>query len=33
MKRIDVKYHLSVCGRQDLIGASHHVLDILRKRG
>ncbi len=25
-------YHLSVCERQDLIGASHHTLDILRKR-
>lgn len=24
-------YHLSVCERQDLIGASHHTLDILRK--
>lgn len=26
-----VKYHLSVCERQDLIGATHHSLDILRK--
>lgn len=26
-----VDYHLSICERQDLIGASHHVLDILRK--
>ncbi len=26
-----VEYHLSVCERQDLIGASHHTLDILRK--
>lgn len=26
-----IKYHLSVCERQDLIGASHHSLDILRK--
>ena len=24
-------YHWTVCGRQDLIGASHHTLDILRK--
>lgn len=24
-------YHLSICERQDLIGASHHTLDILRK--
>lgn len=28
---IYIKYHLSVCERQDLIGASHHTLDILRK--
>lgn len=26
-----VEYHLSTCERQDLIGASHHTLDILRK--
>lgn len=26
-----VEYHLSVCERQDLIGASHHTLDILKK--
>ena len=26
-----VEYHLSVCERQDLVGASHHTLDILRK--
>ncbi len=26
-----VKYHLSVCEREDLCGASHHTLDILRK--
>ena len=25
-------YHFSVCERQDLIGASHHTLDILRKK-
>ena len=25
-------FHFSVCERQDLIGASHHTLDILRKR-
>ncbi|MCR5136164.1 MAG: class I SAM-dependent methyltransferase [Oscillospiraceae bacterium] len=25
-------YHFTVCERQDLIGASHHTLDILRKR-
>ena len=27
-----VEYHLATCERQDLIGASHHTLDILRKR-
>ena len=26
-----VKYHLSVCEREDLIGATNHSLDILRK--
>lgn len=26
-----IKYHLSVCERQDLIGATHHSLDIIRK--
>lgn len=25
------RYHLSICERQDLIGASNHTLDILRK--
>lgn len=28
---IYIKYHLATCERQDLIGASHHVLDILTK--
>ena len=27
-----LEYHFAVCERQDLIGASHHTLDILRKR-
>lgn len=27
-----VEYHLSVCERQDLIGASNHTLDILQKK-
>jgi ubiquinone/menaquinone biosynthesis C-methylase UbiE len=26
-----IDYHLTVCERQDLVGASHHTLDILRK--
>jgi len=29
---IYLKYHLSICERQDLIGASHHCLDILTKK-
>jgi ubiquinone/menaquinone biosynthesis C-methylase UbiE len=27
-----MEYHFSICERQDLIGASNHTLDILRKR-
>ena len=27
-----VEYHLSVCERQDLVGASDHTLDILQKK-
>lgn len=27
-----MEYHFTVCERQDLIGASHHTLDILRKK-
>lgn len=27
-----VKYHLAICERQDMIGWSHHTLDVLRKR-
>lgn len=27
-----VNYHFAICERQDLIGASHHTLDILRKK-
>ena len=26
-----VEYHLTICERQDLIGASHHTLDILKR--
>lgn len=26
-----MEYHFTVCERQDLVGASHHTLDILRK--
>lgn len=27
-----LSYHFAICERQDLIGASHHTLDILKKR-
>ncbi len=27
-----VEYHLATCERQDLVGASHHTIDILRKK-
>lgn len=27
-----MEYHFTICERQDLIGASHHTLDILRKK-
>ena len=27
-----LEYHFAVCERQDLIGAAHHTLDILRKK-
>ncbi|MNN91220.1 hypothetical protein D3C81_2092990 [compost metagenome] len=26
-----IRYHLTICERQDLIGATNHSLDILRK--
>lgn len=26
-----LRYHMSICERQDLVGASHHFLDIFRK--
>ncbi|MBR7081249.1 MAG: SAM-dependent methyltransferase, partial [Oscillospiraceae bacterium] len=26
-----MEYHFAICERQDIIGASHHTLDILRK--
>lgn len=29
---IYVKYHLSICERKDLLGASSHLLDIVRKK-
>ena len=28
-----LRYHFTICERPDLVGASHHVLDILRKEG
>lgn len=30
-KHGQVEYHFTICERQDLIGASHHTLDILQK--
>lgn len=27
-----LQYHFSICERSDLVGASHHILDVLRKR-
>lgn len=27
-----VEYHLAICERQDLVGASHHTIDIIRKK-
>ena len=27
-----MKYHLTICERMDLIGATNHSLDILRKK-
>lgn len=26
-------YHLATCERQDMVGLSHHTLDIFRKEG
>ncbi len=31
MYELYIKYHLAVCERQDMIGCSHHTLDIFRK--
>ena len=28
-----LKYHLATCERQDMVGLSHHTLDIFRKGG
>lgn len=28
-----LRYHFSICERSDLVGASHHILDVFRKRG
>lgn len=28
-----MKYHFSICEREDMIGLSHHTLDVFRKRG
>lgn len=26
-----LKYHFSICERADMVGTSHHILDVLRK--
>ena len=26
-----LQYHFSICERGDLVGASHHILDVFRK--
>ena len=31
MYALYVKYHLAICERPDMVGYSHHTLDILRK--
>ena len=28
-----LNYHFAVCERTDMVGISHHTLDILRKKG
>ena len=28
-----LRYHFAVCERSDLVGASHHILDVFRKEG
>lgn len=31
MYELYIKYHLAICERQDMVGCSHHTLDIFRK--
>ena len=31
MYELYLKYHLAICERQDMVGYSHHTLDIFRK--
>jgi hypothetical protein len=28
-----LQYHYVICERQDMVGTSHHILDVLRKIG
>lgn len=28
-----LRYHFSICERQDMVGTSHHILDVFRKNG
>lgn len=32
MFQLYLKYHFSICERSDMVGATHHMLDIFRKR-
>ena len=27
-----LRYHLTICERQDMVGWSHHTLDVFRKK-
>lgn len=31
--QVYLRYHFSICERSDLVGASHHILDVMRKEG
>ena len=31
--RVYLRYHFAICERGDLVGASHHILDVMRKEG
>lgn len=31
--KLYLRYHFTICERSDLVGASHHILDVFRKEG